>query len=218
MILHGNEGDSMHRFFAVIVSFMLFSFSVFGQSSGPRVVQISEVLNNDTVTLTAFGNGDSSGFAVDGNLRNNTQNRIIINTLIEDGIYLKNSGKGQNMLAIQVFLSDGGYFSDGKNYFITVPAQGNIDIVFNAFCADFGLDNPVSADLFSISSIPAAISGIASKISKYAADIFDSDYDATKAMQLALWRTQGNTRAEILKKFYFNDETWELSTVIMNSR
>lgn len=207
----------MRKFLVFIVMFALFTFGTFGQSSGPGVVQLRDVLNNGTVTLTASGNGDSSGFAVDGYLKNNTANKINISVIIQNGIYLKNSGRGQNMIAIQVFSSDGGYYSDGKNYFIILPSQGTVDIVFNAYCADFDLDNPSAGESFSAVSIPAGIAGIASKMSRYAADNFDSDLDATIAMQLALWRIQGNTRAEISKKFNFDNKDWDLSTVIMNS-
>jgi len=204
----------MRKVLALAAAFVLFTFNVSGQSS--RVVQLGEALNDGTVTLSASGNGVSSGFAVDGYLKNNTRNLININVIIENGIYLKNSGSGQDMVAIQVFLSDGGYYYEGRSKFISVPAQANIAIVFNAFCANFDLENPSREESFSVVFIPAAIRGIVSNISKYAADIFDSDKDVTTAIQLALWRSQGNTRDEIEKKFNFDFEEWELSTAIMN--
>jgi len=204
----------MRKVLALTAAFVLFTFSVFGQS--PRVVQLGEVLSNGTVTLSATGNGVSSGFAVEGYLKNNTRNAISINVIIENGIYLKNSGHGQNMVAIQVFLSDGGYYSEGRSNYIMVPAQTNVAIVFDAFCANFELDNPSRDETFSVTSIPASIRGITSNISKYAANTFDSDNDATTAIQLALWRSQGLTRDEITRKFEFDFEEWELSTAIMN--
>jgi len=204
----------MRKVLALAAVFVLFTFNVSGQSS--RVVQLSEVLNDGTVTLSASGNGVSSGFAVDGYLKNNTRNMININVIMENGIYLKNSGSGQDMVAIQVFLSDGGYYYEGRSKFITVPAQANIAIVFNAFCANFDLENPSREELFSVVSIPAAIRSIASNISKYGANTFDLDRDDTTAIQMALWRHQGHTRVEIEKKFKFDFEQWELSTAIMN--
>ena len=196
--------------------FLLFATNAFGQSLSPGVRQLAELLDNGSVTLTATGNGDSSGFAVDGYLKNNTANRITVNVNIENGIYLKNSGKGQNMLAIQVFQSDGRYNSDGKNYFIVLPAGAAIAIVFNAFCADYNLDNPSPGQTFSVVPVPQSIKDIAARISKHASDNLRSGIDFTVATQLALWRTQGNTRSDISKKFTFYDEDWDASTLIMN--
>ena len=212
------KGDSMRRSLAVMVFTVLFLSGLSAQSSGGAVIQLGDAINNKTVTLTVAGNGGSSGFAVEGSLKNNTGNTININVGIEKGMYLKNSGSGQNMIAIQIFQLDADYYSDGNNNYITVPAQAAVKIVLNAFCANYNLDNPSSDESFSVSPIPAAIAGIASTISKYAANNFDSDDDYTAAMQLAVWRTQGNTRAEISDKFDFTDADWDLSTTIMNSR
>jgi len=201
---------------ALIFTVSLFTSNLFGQSQGPGIRMLDELLNNGTVTLTAAGNGDSSGFAVEGVISNTTENRININVNIKDGIYLKNSGAGQNMVAVQVFLYDGRYYSDGSSYFIIIQPRGSISVVFNAFCANFDLDNPSSSQSFSISSMPANIMNIASRMGKFAVDNFDSDMDYTAAMQLALWRVQGHTRTEIFRKFDFDDDDWDLSAKIMS--
>ena len=206
----------MRKFFAVLFLFVLLSFNSFAQSSGGGVRQLGDLLSNDTVTLTASGNGSSSGFAVMGFLKNNTQGEIRINVTIDGGLYFINSGKGQNMLAVQIFLSDGGYASDGTKNFLILPSRSNIPVVLDAYCADFDLDNPSSKESFKIASMPSAIKTIASKMSKYTADNFDSDSDYTTATQLALWRSQGKTRTEISKKFDFDDDDWKLSGAIIN--
>ena len=194
------------------LTFLFCAFNIFGQS--PRVVQLEEVLRNGDVVLTANGNGDSSGFAVDGYLKNNTQNRININVKIENGLYLKNSGRGQNMLAIQIFLSDGGFLSDGRDYFIIVPAQGSVHVVFNSFCADFNLNIPLPTESFTVAAMPVGIAGIAYRMSRYAADA-GLGKDSTRALQIALWRSLGLKREEIMRKFHFVNEQWELSEIIM---
>ena len=189
----------MKKFFAVTAAFLICVIYVSAQSAGPGIRQFGDLIGSGTVTLTATGNGVSSGFAVDGSLKNNTQNKININVNIGNGIYLKNSGKGQNMLAVQVFLSDGRYNFDGKNYFIVLPAGAVIGIVFNAFCSNFDLDNPSSGQTFTAISIPQGIKDIASRISKYAADNLNSDADYIVAAQLALWPPREIQERKLMK-------------------
>jgi len=198
------------------MAFLLVVCNVYGQPSRPGIRQLADLIGDGSITLSAAGNGDASGFAVDGYLKNNTANRINVNIILENGIYLKNSGKGQNMIAVQIFQSDGQYFSDGKSHFIAVPAGGRLEIVFNAFSANFDLPNPTSKQTFSVAPIPLDIEHIAIRISKYAALIFNSDVDHTVAIQLAIWRSQGKTRAEITRKLNISNENWELSAKIMN--
>jgi hypothetical protein len=203
----------MRKFSVLLLFAILVSNGVFGQSSS-RVRDLGEALTNGDITLTANGNGGSSGPAVNGYLRNNTRIEIRINVILSEGIYLRNSGDGQNMVAIQVLLGDGGYFSDGKRNFISLPARESSLIVFSAYCADFGLDNPSASQTFSRASMPAGIQSIVSKISRYTVANFGSDN--TGAVQLALWRSQGQTRSKIAQKFSFTDADWELATKIMN--
>ena len=97
-----------------------------------------------------------------------------------------------------------------------LPARSKTDVIFDAYCADFELENPMAGDTFIIAALPSNIADIIARISRFAADNLDGDYDYTTAMQLALWRTQGNTKAGIAEKFVFDEEDWEISTKIMN--
>jgi len=215
-LFHNFNFWKSRRSFGVFVFFVLTLPGLFGQSSNSGIWQLGEAIKNGTVTLTASGNGSSSGFAIDGSLKNNTQGEIRISIFLDGSLYLKNSGKGQNLVATQVFLSGGGYVSDGINNFIILHPGSTIGIVFDAYCADFDLDNPSSNESFSVAPLPPQISAIVSKICKYTTDHFDSESDHTTAAQLALWRSQGHTRTEISEKFNFDDEDWDLSTVIIN--
>jgi hypothetical protein len=99
----------------MIISSLLFVFSaaLFGQTGSVPPRQLGEAISTGDVTLAANGNGGSSGSAVTGNLKNNTTNEIRINVILSNGLYLLNSGSGQNMVATQIFLSNGGIYSIG---------------------------------------------------------------------------------------------------------
>jgi hypothetical protein len=86
--------------------------------------------------------------------------------------------------------------------------------MFIAFCADFERDNPSSDETFSSAAMPSGIQTISSKISRYMADKFDED--SVIPIQLALWRSRGQSRSAIFEKFDFDDSDWEIATRIIN--
>jgi hypothetical protein len=203
------------RFFITgAVLFFISAGVLFGQS-GTRMRELGEAIRSGDITLTANGNGGSSGSVVVGTLRNNTRNEIRINVILNGGLYLRNSGSGQNMLATQIFHSDGTYYSESNNSkFIVISGRSNSQIIITAYCANFERDNPGSNESFSINSMPSEIQTISSKISRYEADHFDENL--TIPIQLALWRVQNNERTAIARKFLFTDSDWEIATRIMN--
>lgn len=198
----------------MIISFLIFSTELFGQVGSIIPRQLSEAISSGDVTLTANGNGGSSGSAVTGNLRNNKSNEIRINVILSNGLYLSNSGSGQNMVATQIFLSNGGYTASGTNKFIRLSPNTDTQIMFLAFCADFERDNPTPTQIFKSADMPSGIQTISSKISIYMADKFGENL--TIPIQLALWRSQGQSRSAIFKKFDFDDSDWEIATRIIN--
>ena len=168
-----------------------------------QVVDLNDVINKQ-VTLNANGNGSSSGFSVDGFIHNFGSRNLRISTAVKNGLYLKNSGAGQNMVVIAVYEEDGSYFVDGKYGYIELKALTRTPVSFIAFCADFDRDNPSSKESFSVAAMPAGIKEIAAKISRYAAD--HDDDDLTRAGQLALWFAQGETASSISAKFDFDSD------------
>jgi len=201
---------------AVLLFFGSVTTEVFGQTVSLRIRQLSEAVSSGNVTLSAQGNGSSSGNAVDGVLRNNTPNKIRINVNLSGGIYLSNSGSGQNMIATQIFLSDGGYYieSGTQGKYIELSPKINTKISFNAYCADFDLENPSMFETFSHVSMPFGLQSIAAKISRYEEENFGGDL--TVSIQLALWRSQGLNRRKIEEKFDFTNDDWEIATKILN--
>ena len=209
------RGNAMKkRISMLLVLFVLVTVGSFAQSR-TAVQDLNDVLRNGQARLTANGNGSSSGAAVDGFLRNLTTGELRININIDRGIYLVNSGNGQNMIGTRIYLRGGRYSSDGSRYFIVLPPQANTEVSFVAFCANIELANPSSEESFSIGNMPADIGTIAAKINRYLSEHSDDENRVTVA-QIALWRTQGKTRSEIERYFRFTQNDWDNASVLLN--
>jgi hypothetical protein len=178
------------------------------------VLDMDTALRNGDITLTAAGNGGSSGASIDGYLQNNRTRIIRINTIISAGLYLENSGSAQNMVATQLYFADGGYYTEEDLAFIELEPGGRTPVTLIAFCADFELDNPSSGDSFNGASMPSDLRSIAAKVSRYMAN--HPDEDTVTAAQLAFWLTRGETLDSIHKKFDFTPDDAALARQIMN--
>jgi hypothetical protein len=196
--------------FIVIVIAVGIPAALFAQSP----VDMDAALRNGDISLTASGNGASSGASIDGYLQNNRARTIRISTVISGGMYLKNSGSAQNMVAIQVYFADGGYYAENNLFFIELEPNSRTPVMLIAFCADFELDNPSPADSFRRDSIPSDLRPIAAKVSRYMADY--PDEDIVTAAQLAFWLTRGETLDSINEKFDFSPDEAALARRIMN--
>jgi hypothetical protein len=198
-------------FIAVLLCSVLPVTELFGQSAP---IDLGFALSNGLVSLSVSGNGNCAGPSVEGTIKNNTSTTISIGVNITDCLYLVNSGKGQNMLATNVYLSGLRYITDGISRFIQIEAGVSVGIVFEAYCADFDKDNPTASESFRFSVKPAAVATIAAKIGRYNA--INVNADLTKAKQIALWRFQGRSWEEIAEKIEFTSVDWEISTQILN--
>ena len=207
--------DKRILFFTVLLCIVLPATELFGQVVKVNPIQLSAALSVGNVTLTATGNNASSGVgAVQGTLRNNTSVEIGINVNITGGLYLSNSGAGQNMLATRVFLRGGRYTQSGTNRYITLSAGASVEISFEAFCTDLELDDPTSEESFSTGSMPSVMLSISTSITRYISDHFD--VSLTIPVQLALWRAREKSEEEIEERFRFNRTEWAISTTIMS--
>ena len=128
----------MRRTAAVVFLTVFLAGGLFAQ----QVLDLGDLINNRQVSLSARGNGSSSGASLDGDLRNLTAGTLRINTVIRRGLFLANSGAGQNMAATGVYLGDLGYYSDGKDTFIELGRGAEISVCFIGFCVDFQKENP----------------------------------------------------------------------------
>ncbi|MDR2767299.1 MAG: hypothetical protein LBB82_03120 [Treponema sp.] len=203
----------MYKVFLVVFTFSLVN-SLFAQNS-PPVRELNDVLETGQATLTAAGNGNSSGMAVNGYLQNRTTGELRISIYLKQGLYLRNSGPGQNMVATKIYLKGGRYLSDGQSSFIVLGARESMEVDFLAFCANLERDNPSLGESFSKGAMPSKLRTIAEKINKYM-DEHPDDEDTVTIAQLALWRHQGETRDEISEHFRFTQNDWDKASILLN--
>jgi hypothetical protein len=203
--------------YKVLVYILVFSVvpNLFAQTN-TAVQELNELLEDGRVTLRANGKGSSSGMAAAGYLQNSTSGELRINIYIQQGLYLRNSGAGQNMVASQIFLKGGQYFSDGLNNFILLGPRENAEVDFLAFCANLERDNPSAGESFSVDAMPSELQAIAAKINAYM-DEHPGDENIVTIAQLALWRYQGKTRDEIAEHFSFTQDDWDHATALLNN-
>jgi hypothetical protein len=193
-----------------LVLFFVLVFSVSGVLSAQTVIQLQDALNAGQVKLvSARGNGGSTGSAIDAELHNETRTELRINIHLSKPVYLVNGGAGQNMVAVEVYLSNGNYYSIGDDYFIELAPSAFTQVKFIAYCVDFEKENPSSGDSFEIKALPNKLKKIVQKISEYG--IANPDTDYIIAAQLAIWMTQGVPVKSIKDKFTFTDEDEKLA-------
>lgn len=153
---------------------------------------------------SAVGNGHSSGGSVEGSLYNEEDAEKRVSVHLARPLYLVNGGSGQDMVATQVYLGDGGYFSDGLRSFITLQPKARTRVRFQAYCADFKKDNPTRADSFSVGRVPSNLVSVVTNIMAYGAA--NPEADITTAAQVAIWMRQGESLPDIQAKFQFTAE------------
>jgi hypothetical protein len=192
----------------LILSLSLFSCSTLKQSpqlqsSQLKYREFAEIISSGDVAFTANGGNGIWGKSITGSLKNNTSSEIYINAVLRGGLYLRNSGKGQNMLAILILPEDLKCTEDGGNKYFCLSRKSNTKIVFIAFCANAERDSPSSSETFDIGSMPSSIVTISKEISEYMSDKFmkfleaNFDYELVSHIGSALWYFQ---RGNIFKK------------------
>jgi hypothetical protein len=187
--------------------------NLFAQTAG-SIRELKDVLENGQAALTASGNGSSSGMALTGYVQNGTSSELRINIYIREGLYLRNSGAGQNMVASQIYLKGGRYVSDGLSNFIILNPRENAEVDLLAFCANLERDNPSSGENFAVDDMPSDLQTIAEKINKYM-DEYPDDENIVTIAQVALWRYQGKTQNEISEHFQCTQDDWNNAGILL---
>ena len=181
----------------------------------PSALNLIDLLKSGQVSLTTKGKGKSTGLVITGTLRNLTTSQLVVNIYMDQGLYLINSGTGQNMLATQVYIKEGMYSYDGVQSYIILPPQSNTEISFLAFCANLNKENPSPNESLTPGDMPSDINSIAAKINKYMKE-HAADSTNVVACQIALWRAQGHSSNEILEHFKFTQNDLNNAHQLLN--
>jgi hypothetical protein len=179
------------------------SASAKSTSTPPRSPEdLADLLNAGTLSIvSATGNGNSSGASINGVIRNHSQRKVWIHTVMSHPVLFTNDGPGQNMVGSMVLGADGSYTSDGTHSFLSIDPNEQAHVVFVAYCVDFDKPNPVATEHFAIDDPPLELARTMHRIAAYTRA--NPDADITVPAQVAVWLNQGVEANTIRQKFPF---------------
>jgi hypothetical protein len=164
---------------------------------------LADLLDAGTLSLVrATGNGNSSGASVDGVIRNHSQRKVSIATVMARPVFFTNDGPGQNMIGSIVLGAGGGYVSDGTHSFVPIAPDEQASVVFIAYCVDFEKPNPTASEHFSADDAPLELARTMHRIAAYVRA--NPEEDITVSAQVAVWLNQGVEASTIREKFPFS--------------
>lgn len=165
-------------------------------ASAQVVGDLHDEIDSGSVQLvSAHGNGNLSGTAVDGYLANRTSAPLRVNVYLARPLFLVNDGQGQDMVASEVYFGDGDYMSDGRRPFIELAPGEETSVSFVAYCADFEKENPSAAESFSIGAMPEELESVMSSINAFA--FANPSMENAATAQMAIWLAQGESAEDI---------------------
>ena len=168
------------------------------------VEDFATALNRGHIAIDgASGNGASSGFAIDAYLTNHHNIEVSLDISLKQPIFMRNRGRGQNMIVTKVYLHGGAYQSDGFRSFISLQPKVRTPVQFVAYCFDFEKDNPSKDEEFTRDALPNNLLPLLQSISKY--DTLHPNEDVTVAGQVAIWLTQGVSIEDVRAKLGVNN-------------
>jgi hypothetical protein len=170
-----------------------------------EVEDLTAALDRGYVTIEeTSGTGASSGPAMHAYLVNQRETEIILDISLKQPMFFRNRGRGQNMIAIKVYLRGGRYQSDGSRSFISLEPKLRTPVQFIAYCFDFDRDNPSNAerlvpDASSVNPLLASLLPLFGSIRNYESS--HPNQDITVAAQVAVWLDQGISIEDVRTKF-----------------
>lgn len=163
------------------------------------------------------GNGGSTGAVLLASIENMTEQALDVLVHFDAPLFFRNGGRGQNMLATAVYLSDGSYWrnNSGERYISIGPrssSEGTQAVTFLAYCVDFEKDNPSANDSLARAILPEHLRQVGDQMVRFEQQ--NPDYQGV-APQLALWRAQGLELEDIALKFsYSNQDVRDMRTLL----
>ena len=187
----------------IIIRSLIVAFLIIAMSAGASAQTVNDLQDQidagNIELVTARGNGNSSGAAVEGALTNKTDALLRVNIYLTRPLYLVNDGQGQNMVASEVYYGDGDYLSDGRRPFIELEPSAQTEVRFVAYSINFDRDNPSAAESFSIGNMPDDLNSVMASINAFA--YANPSMALTATAQVAIWLAQGETLEEIQHRF-----------------
>ena len=187
--------------------------------TGRSIENLTDIVSKGLAEIMFVnGNGSSTGAALDAFLVNRTQQERRFSVQLDEPLFLRNQGAGQNMLITRVLAEHGRYWQSSEDgAFVRIEAGTElVPIVLWGYCVDFDKENPVGMEELQVENLPAHLQDIAELISEFEQLMEGEDEDFTmKVAQIALWKAQGITDASIRARFPHEAEHAEIAHLLL---
>jgi hypothetical protein len=184
---------------------LFFALLILAMSQGASAQAVNELHDEidagNIVLVSARGNGNASGAAVEGILTNQTENLLRVNIYLTRPLFFVNDGPvvndrgGQNMIASEVYYDDGDYLSDGRRPYIELEPGLETEVRLIAYSVDLDKDSPTALTRFSIGNMPENLTSVMASINALAYG--NPSMEITAMAQAAIWLAQGESLDEI---------------------
>lgn len=176
-----------------------------GSSASAQIVHdLGEEIDAGNISLaSARADGTLSSASVQASLTNQTAEVRRVSIHLGQAFYLVNNGRGKDLVATEVYFSDGDYQSDGRRPFIELEPGIETAVMFVAYYVDFDKDIPSSEERFSIGDMPADLESVVASVSTFA--FANPSMDIAVTAQMAIWLAQGESLDDIRSKIEFTD-------------
>jgi len=193
---------------AVFIVALSLACTTDGAPAKPWMSELADAIAaSDAALSSVAGNGNSSGAAITAEILNKTASMIRVGIHLVSPLYLVNSGRAQNMVAVAVYGADGSYNKDSRGAYVALSPNKGTRVLFIAFCADFDKNNPTQQDRFTLGSLPTSLQPVVTRIIEHLRN--SPETDLTVAGQAAIWMAQGVSLGEIRERFPVSDyEVW----------
>jgi hypothetical protein len=185
----------MKKFIPIFI-LLLVTFSAFFCQER---LEFIDAVNQGKLEYKFHGNGNSTGAAVEGSIKNTGKEIIQVEVNQQKPLFLENNGIGQNLILFQLYYSNGKYLRDDFTTYLEFKPDTVYTIVGNSLCYNFEKPNPEPNENLVVKIIPDTIKTY-DFILKIKEAIIKKKTTMKKA-QCALWFVQGTGLDKINTKF-----------------
>ncbi len=182
-----------------LILILVFSIIMISTVACQERLEFIDAINKAKLEYKFHGNGNSTGAAVEGYIKNNCKEIIQIEVNLQKPLLLENNGVGQNLILFQLFYSNGKYLRDDFTTYLEFKPDTVYNIVGNALCNDFEKPNPELKEDLNIKSLQDTLKTY-DFIFKIREAIIKRK-STMKQAQCALWYVQGTSLEKINSKF-----------------
>ncbi len=182
-----------------LTSVFIFLFVTLSTFFCQERLEFIDAINQDKLEYKFIGNGNSTGAAVEGTIKNKGKEIIQIEVNQQKPLSLENSGAGQNLILFQLYYPKGKYLRDDFTTYLEFKPDTIYNIVGNSLCYNFEKPNPEPNENLVVKTLPDTIKAY-DFILKIREAIIKKK-TTMKQAQCALWYVLGTGLDKINTKF-----------------